>query len=110
MVVLGNRGATAPHIGSAVLSQLRVTTEKEPRQFSQSDATGVVLNGRIRIVGWFGNLLLEAVNQPILVGEPRRHHALKRLPFPLLGHAPCVERQQLTFGTRERRLCVVDPH
>ncbi|WP_257790392.1 hypothetical protein [Granulosicoccus antarcticus] len=38
--------------------------------------------------------------------EPRRHHGLKRLPFPLLARALRGECQQLTFGTRQRRLCL----
>ena len=36
--------------------------------------------------------------------------ALKRLPFPLLGRALRGECQQLGFGTRQRRLCLVDPN
>ncbi len=45
-------------------------TEKRLHQTSQSDAAGVFVNGRIRVVGWFGNLLLEAGNQLILEGYP----------------------------------------
>ncbi len=85
-------------------------TKKRHHQTSQSGATGVVLNGRIWVVGWFGNLSLETSNQLILVRESRCHHALKRHYFSLLGRALRVESQQLSVGACQRRLRLADPH
>ena len=72
-------------------------TERDFTNPAHSDTTGVVLYGRLRVVdpgrfmGGSANGLLEGCNQRILVSEPRLDHALKRLPFPLLGRALRVE-------------------